>query len=331
MSLVLVGGALFVQSEAKADTIAPLLIQKAEYDAVLGRSVTIPLLATGGTAPYQWSLVASGLPEGVFMDRDGGRILGSPDRTGDFSFTVQALDAMGSSTQTTLTMRVGLANISATTSTQSEFDPSVIVVNLDTLDGLQQLMEAYPDDAPLIYVGPNTPVQMLKVNIAQMHIKPNGLYRIDGGTASTVNPVHPYADVYYVDPNGRRHAFPTEATFLSWFSPTTTIESVPAWKISNLPLGVNVTLKPGTITRLENTREFMRVVPGRALQAFQDEATYARLMPTVSTPSLTPAQELVPTMPITQLADYTQLPQPIMNVNDLAPITQHVQFPGDEM
>ena len=50
------------------------------------------LTATGGNAPISWSLVAGSLPAGLTLN-SGGKISGTPNCTGTFTFTVQAGDA----------------------------------------------------------------------------------------------------------------------------------------------------------------------------------------------------------------------------------------------
>jgi hypothetical protein len=178
------------------------------------------------------------------------------------------------------------------------------------------LVDTFPDDAPLIYVGPNAPTSILKVNIAQMRIKPNGLYRVEGGTPSTVNEAHKYSDVYYVDPTGRRHAFSTESVFKSWYKDEPTIEAVPDWKISNIPLRQNVTFRPGTIVRLEDTQEFYHVAPHRTLKKFQ---TAPQTLVTV------------PILPLAHVADYTMDMNTIMTSNDMMTMYPLPTQPGQEM
>jgi hypothetical protein len=50
------------------------------------------LSATGGTAPYSWTLISGGLPPGLFLSSSG-QISGTPTATGTFNFTVQVTDA----------------------------------------------------------------------------------------------------------------------------------------------------------------------------------------------------------------------------------------------
>lgn len=59
---------------------------------ILGQSYTLPLQATGGTAPYAWHLVQGELPPGLKLHSHTGKITGSPTTAGDYRFTISAAD-----------------------------------------------------------------------------------------------------------------------------------------------------------------------------------------------------------------------------------------------
>ena len=54
----------------------------------------VALSATGGVAPYTWTVAAGALPGGLTLGGDG-TVSGNPTTAGDFSFTIQAADAGG--------------------------------------------------------------------------------------------------------------------------------------------------------------------------------------------------------------------------------------------
>lgn len=336
MALVVIGGMFGGQaSVSAADTSTsstPFLIQERELFSVIGQPVKVDFHVVGGTAPYRWSLLSSGLPEGVFLDREVGQLLGTPGSTGRFSFTLQVQDAVGSSTSKLLELNVRFVNeLPPARDVLSRVETLVIDLDDITEQQLDLLVERFPDDAPLIYVGPNATPTILKVNIAQMRIQPNGLYRVEGGTPSTLNETHKYSDVYYVDTNGRRHAFPTEGVFRSWYKEDPKIESVPDWKISNIPLRKNVTFRPGTSIRLEGTREFYYVQSNRTLKKFLDEATYQRLASTITQTVLQSAHEFVSILPLAHVADYQLDTDVISRVSDMPTMTQFPALPGQEL
>src|SRR5207244_2841622 len=53
-----------------------------------------PLTATGGAAPYRFTVTAGSLPDGCFLST-GGVLTGTPRVAKVFTFTVQATDADG--------------------------------------------------------------------------------------------------------------------------------------------------------------------------------------------------------------------------------------------
>lgn len=52
--------------------------------------------------------------------------------------------------------------------------------------------------------------------------------------------------VYYVGSDDRRHAFPDEKTYLTWYSAYTDLAIVAPDALANIPLGANVTVKPSS-------------------------------------------------------------------------------------
>ena len=61
----------------------------------VGKSYSTDLSATGGTAPYTFSVSAGDLPGGLQLDRTSGALTGTPSTGGRFEFTVRVTDALG--------------------------------------------------------------------------------------------------------------------------------------------------------------------------------------------------------------------------------------------
>jgi hypothetical protein len=65
----------------------------------VGQGYSQSLQATGGTAPYTWSITSGQLPTGLTLASATGQLVGTPTASGYFSFTAQAADS-GSPAQT---------------------------------------------------------------------------------------------------------------------------------------------------------------------------------------------------------------------------------------
>lgn len=59
---------------------------------IVGQGYTLPLQATGGTAPYAWHLVQGEMPPGLKLHPHNGKITGVPTVPGDYRFTIGAAD-----------------------------------------------------------------------------------------------------------------------------------------------------------------------------------------------------------------------------------------------
>ncbi len=66
------------------------------------------LRATGGTAPYSWSILVGGLPPGIALDAPSGMITGSPPAAsaGDYAVRIEVRDAAGNTFLRAFVLRV---------------------------------------------------------------------------------------------------------------------------------------------------------------------------------------------------------------------------------
>lgn len=83
---------------------------------VVGAAYSQTLTATGGTAPYTWSVAAGTLPGGLTLNAATGAISGTPNATGTFNFTIQAVDSTGLSSQAKLSIVITNPPLTITTS-----------------------------------------------------------------------------------------------------------------------------------------------------------------------------------------------------------------------
>jgi hypothetical protein len=87
-----------------AATASPLSITTASLpNGTIGTAYSQTLAATGGVAPYTWS-IASGLPAGLTLNASTGAITGTPTAAATSNFTVQVTD----SANTTATKALGI-------------------------------------------------------------------------------------------------------------------------------------------------------------------------------------------------------------------------------
>jgi hypothetical protein len=81
---------------------APAVYTKKLKGGKAGVPYSATLTATGGMAPYTWSL----LPVLGWSLSSAGVLSGTPDTTGSYSFTVQVADQLGGVAQKTLSLAV---------------------------------------------------------------------------------------------------------------------------------------------------------------------------------------------------------------------------------
>ena len=78
-------------------------------DASLNQAYSNDVVATGGTSPYQWSIVSGTLPPGLNLVGNTGlveTISGTPTMTGTFNFTIRVTDSLLQTAQSALTLTV---------------------------------------------------------------------------------------------------------------------------------------------------------------------------------------------------------------------------------
>jgi hypothetical protein len=106
-------------------TVAPLALKVTTTslpNATVSVAYSATLAASGGTAPYTWSIVSGQLPAGVALTASTGVIAGTPTLSGSYPITVKANDSANAAAQAALTIAVttqtssGLTPYYATTS-----------------------------------------------------------------------------------------------------------------------------------------------------------------------------------------------------------------------
>ena len=91
-------------------TFNPLSITSTTLpSAITGTAYNQTLSATGGLAPYSWSITSGALPPGLNLSSSTGQISGSPSAAGDYSFNVMATDNANVSSTTSISLGVALS------------------------------------------------------------------------------------------------------------------------------------------------------------------------------------------------------------------------------
>lgn len=75
-------------------------------ETLMGLSFNYQLSASGGTAPFTWSVVPGALPPGLSLNAAGGLISGTPTAAGVFTFSVTARDAATLSASASVQIKV---------------------------------------------------------------------------------------------------------------------------------------------------------------------------------------------------------------------------------
>jgi hypothetical protein len=96
-----------------ATTAAPVSLNVSANlpPGMVGAAYSGTLGATGGTAPYIFSVISGQLPAGTLLDDNSGTVSGTPSASGNFTFAVSVSDATGASQQKSL--QIAIANSTA--------------------------------------------------------------------------------------------------------------------------------------------------------------------------------------------------------------------------
>lgn len=79
--------------------------------------------------------------------------------------------------------------------------------------------------------------------------------------------------VYYYGSDNKRHIFPNQTTYNTWYLDWSGVKTVPASQLQGIPLGHNVTVRPGTVlVKIETDPKVYAVEPGGVLRWVPTEA-----------------------------------------------------------
>lgn len=134
------------------------------------------------------------------------------------------------------------------------------------------------DDATsLVYQFADAPVVVTPPVTEQTTTVPQGsLIKTACGAGADVN--DPCKAVYFYATDGKRHAFPNDKVYFSWFTDFSTVKEVDKAFMASLTLGKNVTYRPGVkMVKFQSIPTVYAVARGGVLRPIVSEAVAAAL------------------------------------------------------
>jgi plastocyanin len=84
--------------------------------------------------------------------------------------------------------------------------------------------------------------------------------------------------VYYFAADGKRYVFPTERTYFTWYADFSTVKTITPGELSVIPLGGNVTYKPGVkMLKIQSDPKVYAISKNGILRAIGSEAVASAL------------------------------------------------------
>ena len=220
--------------------------------------------ATGGRAPYTWSVASGELPPGLLVDGGEGIVSGMPTVAGTYTFQVRVDDAAGASAFATYTIVINAATVTT---------PSIPSLPTAPTSPTSPTAPTSPIVTPPI-VGsvtfPTTPALTARLDVlSRLGIGVHALVKLpdDGNRATQAD-----SAVYYIGADGRRHAFSNDKVYFTWYTNFAGVRVVSASALAEIPLGANVTYKPGVKLVKFQTDPKVYAVAGRQLRPIASEA-----------------------------------------------------------
>ncbi|NQV12218.1 hypothetical protein HQ524_02560 [Candidatus Uhrbacteria bacterium] len=106
----------------------------------------------------------------------------------------------------------------------------------------------------------------------------DNLIKLQCPTAATYDLNHPCRTVYYYSTLGTRHAFPNSKVFFTWYSGFGDVKIISKDTMASIPLGQNVTYRPGTrMVKFQTADVVYTVNRGGVLRAVETEQLAGQL------------------------------------------------------
>lgn len=214
-----------------------------------------PFDVTGGKAPYTYAITVGTLPDGLTTTTNGG-VQGTPTRAGTFSFTMRVRDSAGDTVQAIRSIRVAAAPVAASSGGGGGSGSS-------GGGGYTVVMSPTPNSE-------DAATQARLAVLSRLGIRVHDLVKLeDDGDVNTQHDT----TVYYIGSDGRRHFFPNPKVYFAWFPDFSGVRIVSGASLAEIPLGANVTYRPGVrMVKFESENKVYVVEQGRRLRWIQSEA-----------------------------------------------------------
>jgi hypothetical protein len=203
-------------------------------NGTVGMDFFTALNATGGTAPYRWNFASGTLPPGITLSSNG-TLSGRATTAGSYTAYLEVFDATNAYVGRNFTFTIASAPSTPSTPTPSSPELTNRLNNLSRIGVSVHALVKLPDDG-------------------------NRFTQADSA-------------VYYVGADGRRHAFPNDRVFFTWYSNFNDVRVVSQSDLASIPLGANVTYKPGVkLVKFATDPKVYAVSSNRVLRWVKTEA-----------------------------------------------------------
>lgn len=130
---IIVDGGALIGADKITGTVkyAPDITSASLPDGTVGTAYSHSLTASGD-APITWSVCAGSLPDGLSLDTDTGEISGVPGSAGSFSFTVQAVNAVGRGSRN---LSINISPRPSVPSQPASYDWQAVLAGINALGG----------------------------------------------------------------------------------------------------------------------------------------------------------------------------------------------------
>jgi uncharacterized protein YhjY with autotransporter beta-barrel domain len=99
-------------------------------NGIVGAAYSQSVLASGGTAPYRYTIANGTLPAGLALDATTGLLTGTPTTVGNTNFSIVATDATGQTGTVAYVFTVEMSAVIAVPSTHEVVDGGTVIVDL---------------------------------------------------------------------------------------------------------------------------------------------------------------------------------------------------------